>query len=60
MTKQDAALAVHMRKVKCNVVLVREDLSALTSHILDMKSLMESKETGPAWAESTSSLRCSN
>ena len=42
------------------MVSVREDLSALTSHILDMKSLMESKETGPAWAESTSSLRHSN
>ena len=49
-----------MRKVECNVLSVREDLGAITSHILDMKSLMESKETGPAWAENTGALHCSD
>ncbi|KAG0705251.1 hypothetical protein DFH29DRAFT_873265 [Suillus ampliporus] len=59
---QQDAFAVRMRKVNSNMSSVREDLSnvenhisVLTSHILDMKTLMESKDTRTLHTETQSS-----
>lgn len=56
---QQDAFAVRMRKVDSNMFSVREDLSnvennisVLTSHILDMKTLMQSKDARTLHSES--------
>ncbi|KAG2030591.1 hypothetical protein BDR03DRAFT_1016981 [Suillus americanus] len=57
---QQDAFAIRMRGLDSNVLSVQEDLSnvenhisVLTSHILDMKTLMESKDTYTLHTESS-------
>jgi hypothetical protein len=57
---QQDAFTIHMRKVDSNMLSVQEDISnvenhisVLTSHILNMKTLMESKDTCTLHMESS-------